>query len=89
MPTLTDNEATQLANLCPPHKVILDGNGLIATIQSACTVAYKELDLIQETPELKQIAYDLAMALHETEKRLEPMVKKLVMRIAQIEYGTP
>lgn len=88
MPILTDEEAKALALLCPPHKIILDGSGLIATIQSACTVAYKELDAIQDTPELKQLAFDIAMLMHEMEKRIEPKVTKLVMRLAQIEYGT-
>lgn len=88
MPLLTDEEAKALALLCPPHKIILDGGGLVATIQSACTLAYKEIELIQETPELKDLAFELAMALHFAEKKLEPMLKKLTMRIAQIDYGT-
>lgn len=50
---------------------------------------YKELELIQDTPELKDLAFELAMALHFAEKKLEPMLKHLAMRVAQIEYGTP
>lgn len=47
MPILTDEEAKALATLCPPHKIILDGGGLIATIQSARTVAYRGGDWLE------------------------------------------
>lgn len=87
MPLLTDEEAEELAGACPPHKIILDGNGLIGTVQAACTLVYQPavFDLIQSNPEVNAIAHNLAMAMHEAEKAIESLLKELAFEAA--EYG--
>lgn len=87
MPLLTDDEAKELANECPPHKIILDGPGLGALIDSACRVAYQAEDTIVEDEECHKLAYEIGMAMHEAEKTLEPLLKALVFRVAKLEYG--
>lgn len=87
MPLLTDEEAEELAGECAPHKIILDGNGLIGTVQAACTLVYQPavFDLIQSNPELNAIAHKLAMAMQSAEKELELLLKSLAFEAA--EYG--
>lgn len=85
MPLLTDDEAVVLATSCAPHKIIINGNGLISTVQAACTLAYQPqvFALIQSDPDVKQKAFDLAMALHDAENAIEPLLKALAFEAAE------
>ena len=89
MPLLTDNEARELALLCAPHKIIINGNGLIGTVQAACTLAYQSqvFALTLSDPGVKQKAFDLAMALHDAENAIEPLLKALAFEAAEYASG--
>lgn len=89
MPLLTDEEAKQLADLCAPHKIILDGPSLAALIDSACRVAYQAEDTIVEDEECHKTAAAIGMAMHEAEKTIGPLLKSLTFRLAKLEYGKP
>lgn len=85
MPLLTDDEAKELATLCAPHKIIINGNGLIGTVNAACTLAYQSavFELIQTNAEVRTMAFKLAMALHAAENAIEPLLKALAFEAAE------
>ena len=89
MPLLTDDEAKELATACAPHKIIINGNGLIGTVQAACTLAYQSqvFELIQSNDEIRAKAFDLAMALHDAENAIEPLLKALAFEAAEYNKG--
>lgn len=89
MPLLTDEEAVELATACPAHKIIINGNGLIGTTQAACTLAYQSqvFSLTLSNPDIKQKAFDLAMALHAAENAIEPLLKALAFEAAEYAKG--
>jgi hypothetical protein len=88
MPLLTDDEAKQLADLCPQHKIIIDGcGGLIGLINAAGLIAYKKDDLIDSDPPSKELTAKLGMAMHRAENEIGPLLKQLVFRLAKLEYG--
>lgn len=89
MPLLTDQEAEDLALACPAHKIIINGNGLIGTVQAACTLAYQSqvFALTLSDLEVKQKAFDLAMALHAAENAIEPLLKALAFEAAEYAKG--
>lgn len=89
MPLLTDEEAVELATACPAHKIIINGNGLIGTVQAACTLAYQPqvFDLTLNNAEVKQKAYELAMAIHAAENAIEPLLKALAFEAAEYASG--
>lgn len=89
MPLLTDAEAKELAGLCPPHKIILDGPGLIALIDSACRLAYQAEETIVDDDECHKLGAELGMAIHRAEKEIGPLLKELAFRVAKIEYSQP
>ena len=85
MPLLTDNEAVDLATACPAHKIIINGNGLIGTVQAACTLAYQAqvFALTLSNDEVRAKAFALAMALHDAENAIEPLLKALAFEAAE------
>ena len=89
MPLLTDQEALELATGCPAHKIIINGNGLIGTVQAACTLAYQSqvFALTLSNPDVKQKAFDLAMALHDAENAIESLLKALAFEAAEYAKG--
>lgn len=89
MPLLTDDEAREFANLCPPHKIILDGPGLVALIDSACRMVYQKEDTVVDDPECHKLGVAIGMAIHRAENEIGPLLKALAFRLAKLEYGKP
>lgn len=82
---LTDEEALALANECPPHKIIIDGGGVLGLVGSACQLAYspKVFEGMNEPGELHDAGVELAMAIHRSEQLIGAALKKTALLAAQ------
>lgn len=82
---ITDEQAKSLANVCPPHKVIIDcGWGIpVAANAVGCGAQTIErliapfYERIQETPDLKKTVATYALEAHEIEKQLWSLAQRL------------
>lgn len=89
---ITDEEAKALAEVCPPHKIILDcswgvpvGSHAVATGAAEIgNLAVRYADLINDTPELKEMAEYYSLEAHEEEKALFAMATRFGTRYARL-----